>query len=180
MYVTWEGTVLSEAPPPDLPPPTEWQKRYWHEAEREHDRQDAGAEQHSRQVEAFAVQGIRTLALTSAGGIAAILGFYSANYERLSQTPTALSAVNGILANLFLAMLATLICCLLAYFSQVCFAAAVYSRERNWVHPYVQNTKKSKRYSVIGSIVRWFAILSVIVGAICVGAAALTFLSIVR
>ena len=131
-------------------------------------------------MEAFALQGIRTLGLTSAGGIAAVLGFYSANYSRLSESPAALGKVNGILSVLFLAMISTLVVCLFAYFSQVAFADAVHSRVRYWEHPYVKPGDRTDRLILLGNIARILAIVFAIFAAVCIVIAGLDFRSIVR
>lgn len=180
MDATWGSRLTDQEQPSPPPPPSEWQKQWWREAEREHDRQDAQAENHKGQLEAFALQGIRTLGLTSAGGVAAVLGFYSANYARLSETPYALSSVNKLLGMLFLAMLATLLTCLFGYFSQVFFAAAVHSRVRHWDHPYIKAGPKTERYILYGNITRTLAIVASLFAAICLLMAGLDFLVIVR
>lgn len=169
---------MSQAEPST--PPSEWQKQWWREAERAHDRQDAYAKSHTEQLEAFATQGIKTLGLTSAGGIAAVLGFYSANYERLSATPYALNAVNKLLAMLFLSMLCTLLCCLFGYFSQVFFAHTVFSRTRHWEHPYVKDGDTTPRYLLYGNIIRTAAIIAAVFATIFLCIAGFDFLAIAR
>lgn len=171
---------MTDQGPPEAAPPSEWQKQWWREGEREHDRQDASIESHNSQLEAFALQGIRTLSLTSAGGVAAVLGFYSANYERLAQTPYALNSVNKLLAMLFVAMLATLLTCLFGYFSQIYFAEAVSSRVRYWQHPYVKAGDKTDRQMLMGNITRTLAIISAFFAALCLLVAGMDFLNIVR
>ncbi len=78
-----------------------------------------------KQVEAFAVLAIRNLELVAAGGIAATLGLFSSDYERLSTTAGALPRVNLIIAPLCSSLLATLICARAGYFSQVLFAGSI-------------------------------------------------------
>lgn len=161
-------------------PPSEWLKQQWKEAERAHDWQDSAAHSHMDQLEAFALQGIRTLALTAAGGIAAVLGFYSANYDRLASDASSLRAFNGTLAVLFTAMLFTLLVTLCGYFSQVFFAAVVYSRKRNYSPPYVEDSAKTPRLMLYGNINRVLAIVFAIAAALCLGVAGMSFMSLVR
>jgi hypothetical protein len=149
-------------------------------AEREHDRQDSYAHSHMDQLEAFALQGIKTLGLTSAGGIAAVLGFYSANYTRLSQTPHALDAVNKLLWHVVFVDAATLLCCLAGYFSQVFFTQTMFSRTRTYEHPYVQDGEKTDRYTLFGNIARTAAIIAALFSTLCLCIAGFDFLNIVR
>ncbi|MCZ4344491.1 hypothetical protein [Devosia neptuniae] len=168
--------MSSNAPVPSEP--TEWQKQQWKEAERAHDRQDEAIKSHVGQVEAFSILGIRTLALTAAGGIAAALGFYSANYDHLSQVPGALQVINGILAVLFTSMLATLLSTLAAYLSQIYFAHSLYSRKRTYTHPYVENGDRTDRLTLFGNIWRTIAIVTAIFAAICLCVAGFAFLGV--
>lgn len=149
-------------------------------AHREFDRQDKGSELHSRQLETFAGITIRTLGLVSAGAVAAVLGFYSANYAHLSVTPGALETINDILAALMKALLFTLVTPGFGYFSQLAYQGVIDGRRRDYVRPFVHETSLSHRWHTFGDFCRWLAVGSAFLGLVSLGFAGFLFLSLVR
>jgi hypothetical protein len=161
-------------------PNLEHEKQRWKEAERAFDFEESYVEQHNKQVVDFAILGIRTIALTAAGGIAASLGFYSANYARLAEKPANLTNLNAVLACMFSALLCVLFCCLTAYFSQLCYVASLRERERHYQFPYVRVTDRSKKWSSFGDAWRIGAIILAILATTLLCVAGLSFLSLVQ
>lgn len=155
---------------PSEPSAAEREKTFERElrsAERAHDRRNTGLESTNNQVLSFANAAMRAPALVSAGGVAAALGFYSANYTRLAQEPANLETFNAILFWLFLSLLLTVAAPGLAYFSQICYVSAIVKETYHWDHPYVRETKKSKRLERAGDAIRWLTILAVFASIIC-------------
>lgn len=173
---------MTDAPktPPD---PTEHDKQRYKEAERSFDALDNATEMHFRQIEAFAVLTLRMLALTCAGGIAAVLGFYSANYLRLSQSPASMTVLNGILGTLFIGMLLTLVAAGFAYFSQMSYAQAVFTRIRSYEFPYVTNREGkggTSEWIQRGDAIRVLATVFAGAAGACLIVAGYSFVGIVR
>lgn len=83
----------------------------------------------SSQVLSFSNGAMRAPALVAAGGVAAALGFYSANYARLAAHPEALIAFNTVLYWLFASLLLTVVAPGLAYFGQICFSESYAAEE---------------------------------------------------
>ncbi|OQM77575.1 hypothetical protein [Manganibacter manganicus] len=149
-------------------------------AERAHDSRRNALEQTGGQVLAFSNGAMRAPALVAAGGVAAALGFYSANYSRLSSSPGNLATFNDILFWLFCSLLLTVIAPGLAYFSQIFFSEAMSEEEYCWEVPFVRDTPKSKRWRLAGNIVRWMAILSVTTSICCLAIGGVRFLALVK
>ncbi|MER8434125.1 hypothetical protein [Mesorhizobium caraganae] len=133
-----------------------------------------------QQIQAFAVDGMKAPGFAAAAGVAAALGFYSANYARLSQNPDNLLIFNAILSWLFASLLFTVIAPGLAYFSQISYAES-WSHERyDNDHPFVHDTPKSIRFERIGNVVRWMTVAVVCGSIACIGRAGYLFLSLVK
>ncbi|ESX51343.1 hypothetical protein NLY43_18990 [Mesorhizobium sp. C416B] len=88
---------------------------------------DERAKIHAAQVQTFSSDAMKAPALVSAAGVAAALGFYSANYDRLSQSPENLQTFNSILFWLFASLLFIVCAPGFAYFSQIAYGAAIYA-----------------------------------------------------
>ena len=149
-------------------------------AERAHDGIQNGIELHFKQVEAFAILTLRSLVIVAIGGIAASLGFYSANYVHLVALPGALAALNQLLVYLFVSLILTLLSSACGYFSQIGFAAVLSAYDRTYTYPFVTPNKKSKRYLVWGQIFRWSSILTATASAGCLIAAGVVFAGLIR
>jgi len=119
------------------------------------ERRDRRALSHTAQIQAFAVDGMKAPALVAAAGVAAVLGFYSANYQRLSETAGKLAIFNDILFWLFLSLLMTVCAPGLAYFSQIAYVRAIYSESFEHGSGFTVETKASKRWEAVGDFFRW-------------------------
>ncbi|MCM2440569.1 hypothetical protein HGO34_12670 [Agrobacterium vitis] len=148
-------------------------------AERAHDRDLKGVEVHSKQIEAFAQIAMRAPALVAAGGVAASLGFYSANYERLAGHAEALKLFNDALTWMLMGILLTLLAPGLAYFSQLAYLDSVSSREHHWFSPYSRATRRAKIGEIIGNICRWSCVAVVTASIACVATGGIKFLHLV-
>ena len=148
-------------------------------AEREHDRDMKGLELHTKQIESFSIAAMRAPALVAAGGVAASLGFYSANYAHLAGKPEALSQFNAALSYMLYGLLFTLLAPGLAYFSQLAYVDSVSNREHTWEYPFSIPNRRSKVAGVIGDIFRWASVLAVILSIAAVGLGGVKFLDLV-
>lgn len=148
-------------------------------AERQHDWRKKGMEMHFGQVQAFAIMAMKAPALVAAGGVAAALGFYSANYSRLKTVATALDEFNAVLVWLFVALLLTLAAPGAAYFSQLFYNQALEAEEHSFDHPYVRETKASKRLAIYGDVSRWLAVILTASSAACIVIGGIYFLNLV-
>lgn len=63
------------------------------EAKAAHQQSLDGAKIHASQIQVFASDAMKAPALVALGGVVALLGFYSANFSRLSQNPVAMDAL---------------------------------------------------------------------------------------
>jgi hypothetical protein len=63
------------------------------QAQRAHDRRDKDQQIFADQIKVFSLASMRAPALAAAGGIAMALGFYSANYSRISDADQILGAI---------------------------------------------------------------------------------------
>lgn len=101
-------------------------------------------------VAGFSNAAMKAPAIAAAGGIAALLGFFSANAVRVQATSEAIISFNFALAWFF----ASVFCCVLApsgaYLSQGLFVWSLGAKTQHWEHPFVRETKKSRLFSRIG------------------------------
>lgn len=148
-------------------------------AERAHDQDAKWFEMHTKQIEAFSTAAMKAPALVAAGGVAAGLGFYSANFARLSPKPEAVALFNESLSWMLVGLLFTLISPGLAYFSQLAYSDSVMHREHHFFPPYSRNSKRSKIGQVIGDVCRWACVLSVALAVVSVAGGGLKFLDLV-
>jgi hypothetical protein len=136
-------------------------------AERAHDVARKGMDTHNSQIEIYSLAAMRAPALAAAGGIAAALGFYSANHIQISGNLAANGEFGQILIWLLSALLLTIVAPGLAYLSQLAYAYAVSDRTYIWAHPYVQDGKLAKPAKLIGDVFRWACVLSVLASIAC-------------
>ncbi len=148
-------------------------------AERAHDQDAKWFEMHTKQIEAFSTAAMKAPALVAAGGVAAGLGFYSANFARLSQKPEAVALFNESLYWMLVGLLFTLLSPGLAYFSQLAYSDSIMHREHSTFPPYSKDSKRSKIGAVIGDVCRWACVLSVALAVISVAGGGLKFLDLV-
>ncbi|MCH4560324.1 hypothetical protein [Mesorhizobium jarvisii] len=131
------------------------------------------------QIQAYAVDGMKAPGLAAAAGVAAALGYYSANYTRLSANPENLITFNAILFWLFASLLFTVIAPGMAYFSQISYATSWTYEKYNYEHPFVHDTAKSLRFARIGHAFRWVTIAIVFGSIACIARAGYLFLRVV-
>jgi hypothetical protein len=148
-------------------------------AERAHDVARKGAETHNSQIEVFSLAAMRAPALAAAGGIAAALGFYSANHVQISGSPIATSEFGHILIWLLIALLMTIAAPGLAYFSQLAYLHAAYDRIYIWDHPYVKDGRRAKLAERIGHVFRWACVFSVLASIICAAMGGIALLRLI-
>ncbi|MER9758480.1 hypothetical protein [Mesorhizobium sp. M0138] len=140
---------------------------------------DERAKIHAAQVQTFSSDAMKAPALVSAAGVAAALGFYSANYDRLSQSPENLQTFNSILFWLFASLLFIVCAPGFAYFSQIAYGAAIYAENYQYEHPFTVETAKSKRLRWVGDLFRWLAVVLVVTSIACLIRGGSLFLRIV-
>lgn len=145
-----------------------------HEVERDH------AAAHWKQAEAFSLLTLRSIGLVSAGGIAAVLGFFSANYQRLVDIPGSIDRLNGILGGLFVALLLGLLSAGAGYWSQTLYAKAKWDLTFSTTRPFITETKASKLETLIGSIFRWCSIVFAVAAIVVLMVAGWLFLGVIR
>ena len=148
-------------------------------AERAHDQRVKMREVHEKQIEAFAIAALRTPALVAAGGIAAALGFYSANYDRLAEDVVKLGLFNGILFWLFLSLLFSVVAPALAYFSQIAYVLSYMNEIDTYEHPFTKETRKSWVYGATGHVLRWSTVVVVLASILFLAWGGYTFLRLI-
>jgi purine-cytosine permease-like protein len=145
---------------------------------RAHDRVTKAMEVHARQVDAFSVAAMRAPALASAGGIAATLGFYSANYSRLAESPERLVTLGDILFWFFLATFLAVLAPGAAYFSQISYMDSLNKQSYDTESEFTSETPSSKRSEHIGNFFRWLTVAITSLSIICFAIGGLRFLTL--
>ncbi|TYR30923.1 hypothetical protein FY036_15850 [Mesorhizobium microcysteis] len=110
-----------------------------------------GMDSEMSMVAGFGNAAMRAPALAAAGGIAALLGFYSANAIALRGT-TAVADFNAALLAFFIAVLACVAAPGCAYISQAFFIWSKGQETHHFDRPFVRETKKSKRLFAVGTL----------------------------
>ena len=149
-------------------------------AHKAHETERALASAHWKQAEAFGLMTVRGVGLAAAAGIAAVLGFFSANYDRLVELQGSIQSVNLILAACFSALLLELLAAGAGYWSQTLFADSKWHLAFSMERPFTAATRKSKRRLFFGSVFRWASIVLTVAAIAVLVAGGLTFLSLVR
>lgn len=134
---------------------------------------------HAAQIQTFASDAMKAPALVSAAGVAAALGFYSANYARLVATPDGLETFNSILFWLFSSLLFTVCAPGCAYLSQLYYVASLQEQDHSYIQPYLAENAKTRLYERFGTIFRWSAVLLIAVSILCLIRGGFLFLRIV-
>ncbi len=135
-------------------------------------------DQHDRilnAIEAFSLASMRAPALASAGGIAAALGFFSANFSRYQDN---LEVFDNILFWLFLALFLSVVAPGGAYLSQYAYSLSMTKEKQDWKYPYVHPTDLSKRYRRIGYVFHGCTIAVILASYCAIGWGGLIFLSL--
>jgi len=144
-----------------------------------HERRREYEKAHATELLSYASLAMRTPALVAVGGVAALLGFYSANYENLSKAPENLAFLNHALACLFWSLMLSVISPGAAYLSQAFFIEALRTEDYVWERPFVVRPGRGKILGWIGSFFRLSAI-GLVIGAITfLGYGGYLFLSLV-
>lgn len=132
-----------------------------------HAHENKALELETNMVPGFASAAMRAPAIAAAGGIAAILGFYSANAEAIAAAART-RMFNDALMWFFISVLACVLAPSTAYFSQTFFS---HGRSAKTHHlderPFVRDTRKSKTLRGLGIA---FQVLSVVLVAGSIGA----------
>lgn len=113
------------------------------EAEAAHHRRLEGAKIHASQIQTFSSDAMKAPALVAMGGVVTLLGFYSANYERLKASQDAMTTFGDMLFWLFTSLLLTVSAPGLAYLSQIAYIESLYSEDHFWESPYVRDNRRS-------------------------------------
>ncbi|MCF6103848.1 hypothetical protein [Mesorhizobium muleiense] len=125
----------------------------------------------------FANTAMRAPAVASAGGIAVLLGFYSANSSVLKGS----AAVADFNAALFWFFVSILLCVAapgLAWFSQGFFFTSSSAYELAWEHPFVRATAKTKRFKTMGRVLQVVSVLLIVIAIVALIAGAWKFMAV--
>lgn len=144
-----------------------------------HEKRLEGVKVHASQILTFASDAMKAPALVALGGVVALLGFYSANYGRLSQSPEAMDAFGTMLFWLFTSLLLTVSAPGFAYFSQLAYTAALYSEDHIFEEPFCVGTRWSRFYRIAGDSFRWIGAVLVIASIGCLVRSGVVFFRIV-
>ncbi|NKL20899.1 hypothetical protein [Rhizobium leguminosarum] len=117
--------------------------------------------EHMGVVGTFSNSAMRAPAIAAAGGIAALLGFFSANYRAIAGT-AGQTFFNEALILFGSSVLLTVLAPGLAYFSQLSFLWSIGKDELHWERPFVRETGASKRLYYVGSAFQILAIVIVL------------------
>jgi hypothetical protein len=150
------------------------------EARTAHNQESDAAKVHIAQIGSFSTDAMKAPALVAAGGVAAALGYFSANYVRLAEDPANIAVFNELLKWLFMSLLFTVIAPGAAYFSQMAYFEAIYAKKWHRTRPFVRDTTKSKSLNFVGNLFRWAAVSLVALSIGSLGYAGWTFLQIIK
>ncbi len=119
------------------------------------------------QLQGFSLAAMKAPALASAGGIAAVLGFYSANYSELSKTVEKLEHFNLVLFWWPLALMITVILPGIAFLSQNFYVISLENETYNSNKSQYEENKTSLKYRFWGNSFKNLAIFFVVVSYVC-------------
>lgn len=163
-------------PPPET---VEQYKLRLEQARIAHENHQASIKLLTDPVFSFGAAAMRAPGLAAAGGVAAALGFYSANFATLKNIPDAIHSFNNALYWLFVSLLLTVAAPGIAYFSQSFFSNARSAETRDWQHPYIFETPKSRLYQRLGLGFQIMTILDVILSILALLLGGLKLLNLV-
>ncbi len=144
-----------------------------------HEKQQEGHKTHAAQIQTFGSDAMKAPAIVGLGGIVALLGFYSANFDRLSRNTAAMQSFGDMLFWLFASLLMTVAAPGFAYLSQIAYTQALNDERFDFDEPFVHETTKSKRYRRLGDVFRWAAVVLVILSIIGLAIAGVLFFRVV-
>jgi ABC-type Na+ efflux pump permease subunit len=141
------------------------------DAQRAYDQRAKAEEVHGDHIKAYSLAAMRAPALVAAGGVVAVLGFYSANFDRLSTDPAKLDILNQILFWLFLSLMLTVVAPAFAYFGQLAYQDALRNETHHYEWPYFRPTRRYRIALRVGVVCRWItvAIMTLAITALAVG-----------
>ncbi|KAB2700033.1 hypothetical protein F9K79_03740 [Ochrobactrum sp. Kaboul] len=128
----------------------------------------------------FAALALKSPALVAAGGIAALLAFYSANWKALNIIAGSVETFNTILSYLFLSLVLSMFAPCLAYLCTWLMGGAAANRKYTYSHPYVHPTISSRICGIASEVVRWITIAVLFSAIILICMAGLEFLKFVK
>lgn len=163
----------------DTPETPEEFKERIRQGERAHDSHRRETDGMLKLLESFANSAMRAPMLVAAGGIAGALGFYSANYARLSETTGALTSLNDVIYWLLLSLLCSVIMPASAYLAQYFYLVSMHKIELVWSYPYVNRGKYSKFLNYVGEFFRISSYVLFVLSVLFICFGGLSFLEIV-
>ncbi|MBB3315088.1 hypothetical protein FHT77_000930 [Rhizobium sp. BK181] len=130
-------------------------------------------------VGSFSTAAMRAPALAAAGAIAALLGFFSANYRAISGT-VGQQFFNDALFLFAASVLMTVLAPGLAYFSQYSFMWSLAKEELHWERPFVRSTKAAKRLNAVGVAIQVLAVFFTLSSIVLLVLGGISFLHLAR
>lgn len=104
----------------------------------------------------FAHAAIRAPGIAGAASLAGLLGFVTANYDRIeSQLP----ALTDGLRNFAIAVLCSVVASGIAYLAQSAITERMHKHTKTWEHPWVHNTASHKKWVAISESLKWIGVL---------------------
>lgn len=142
------------------------------DAKREHDRVLSIAEKKDEATIKSAEGVIRILLLLNGGAAVSLLAFVGnlVSKDRL----TAVQLIAGSLIRFALGVVSVAVCAGFAYATHYAHVETAYTLDRTWEHPYIRESKLSKRWRCIGRLFHIFALLAAIASLILFVYACLT------
>lgn len=127
----------------------------------------------------FGNAAMRAPGIAAAGGIAALLGFYSANGDVLRGS-TAVEDFNSALLWFFGSVLACVAAPGAAYFSQLLFVHSKGEQTHHFDRPFIRGTRKSKLYFYLGATFQIVAIVLTLTAIVALVAGGMCFAEVAR
>ncbi|TBC64445.1 hypothetical protein ELH36_17745 [Rhizobium ruizarguesonis] len=120
--------------------------------------------EHVDLVGSFSTAAMRSPAIAGAGAIAALLGFFSANYRAIAAS-AGHEFFNQALLLFGVSVVLTVLAPGLAYFSQLSFLWSLGKEAFYWERPYVRPTRSSNFLNLIGVTIQ-FLTIGIVIGSI--------------
>ncbi|WP_018900474.1 hypothetical protein [Rhizobium sp. 2MFCol3.1] len=126
-----------------------------------HDRHLKEISDTEKLLESFANSAMKAPAIASAGGIAGLLGFFSANSKAIIHTP-AVEIFSEAVTYFFASVLLAVIVPSLAYITQYCYTAYQVHHTMHFDSPFVRPKPSAVRWQAFGYSIHLIAILLVV------------------
>ncbi|MGZ2484245.1 hypothetical protein ACVITL_002768 [Rhizobium pisi] len=130
----------------------------------EHEAHRKSMSEHMGVVGSFSNAAMRSPGIAAAGAIAALLGFFSANYKAIAGTPGQIY-FNDALLVFGTSVLLTVLAPGLAYFSQIAFLWSLGKEVFHYERPFIRPTRASEVYYRVGTALQVLAI-AIVLGSI--------------